>query len=245
MEGCNAREEGAQLAELLKFLKRKRVIAEYGQAAPLLHPVRGTAAAGYLDALERVGIPVDRRPSGSEGRRVPDRPRALTVTTVHQAKGREWDVVIVGSLDYCNLDVDPVGRKLQPYCLRSCFEPTDRTSDFEHARQLYAAFSRPRGLMVLTSGDMVHPRLEDAWDRLPRWDSMDRGALARQRFQPPEQTSETERSPCPVRATPSLRRIDVWVGRAASLISQGLNALSAMLSAPLSSRSSASSDQGL
>ena len=210
-------EEGAQLAELLRFLKRNRIIAEYGQVALLLHSVRGRAAAGYLDALERAGIPVNRRPSGSEGRRAAGKPRALTVTTIHQAKGREWDVVIVSSLDYCNPDVDPVGRELQHYCLRPSFEPAGRTSDFDHARQHYVAFSRPRGLLVLTSGGPVHPRLEDAWDRLPRWDRMDRRALARQRFRPPEQTRETERSPCPVHATPSLRHLDVWVGRAASL----------------------------
>ena len=190
VEGCSPGEEGTQLAELVRFLKRQRVIAEYGQVALLLHSVRGTAAAGYLDALERAGIPVSRRPSGSEGRRVADRPRALTVTTVHQAKGREWDVVIVSSLDYCNPDVDPVGRELQHYCLRPSFEPVDRTSDFDNARQHYVAFSRPRGLLVLTSGDPVHPRLADAWDRLPRWDSMDRRALARQRFQPAEQTRQ-------------------------------------------------------
>ena len=215
--GCNAKEEGAQLADLLRFLKRQRVIAEYGQAALLLHSVRGTAASDYLDALERAGIPVNRRPSGSGGYRVADRPRALTVTTIHQAKGREWDVVIVGSLDYFNPDVDPVGRELQHYCQRPAFEPPDRTSDFDHARQHYVAFSRPRGLLVLTSGDMVHPRLENAWDRLPRWDRMDRGALAQQRFRPAEQTDNTERSPCPVHVAPSLRRLDVWVGRAASL----------------------------
>ena len=217
VEGCSAGKEGTQLAALVRFLKRERVIAEYGQVALLLHSVRGTAAAGYLDALERAGIPVNRRPSGSEGRRVADRPRALTVTTVHQAKGKEWDVVIVGSLDYCNPDVDPVGRELQRYCLRPSFEPVDRTSDFDHARQHYVAFSRPRGLLVLTSGDPVHPRLADAWHRLPRWDSMDRRALARQRFPPAEQTCRAEPSPCPVHAAPSLRRLDVWVGRAASL----------------------------
>ena len=215
--GRGAGEEGAQLAGLVRFLKRERVIAEYGQVALLLHSVRGTAAAGYLDALDRAGIPVNRRPSTSEGRRIADRPRALTVTTVHQAKGREWDVVIVSSLDYCNPDGDPVGRELQHLCLRPSFEPVDRTSDFDHARQFYVAFSRPRGLLVLTSGDPVHPRLKDAWDRLPRWDSMDRRALARQRFRPAEQTRETEQSPCPVHVAPSLRRLDVWVGRAASL----------------------------
>ena len=41
VEGCNAGKEGTQLAELVKFLKRKRVIAEYGQVALLLHSVRG------------------------------------------------------------------------------------------------------------------------------------------------------------------------------------------------------------
>ena len=97
-------------------------------------------------------------------------------------------MVIVSSLDYCNPDVDPVGRELQHYCLRPSFEPVDRTSDFDHARQHYVAFSRPRGLLVLTSGDPVHPRLAEAWDRLPRWDRMDRRALARQRFRPAEQT---------------------------------------------------------
>ena len=160
---------------------------------------------------------MNRRPSSSEGRRIVDKHRALTVTTVHQAKGREWDVGIVGSLDYCNPDGDPVGRELQHYCLRPSFEPVDRIADFDHARQHYVALSRPKGLLVLTSGDLVHPRLEDAWDRLPRWDRMDCRALARQRFQPAEQTNKTEQSPSPVYVTPSLRRLDVWVGRAASL----------------------------
>ena len=207
VEGGNAGREGTQLAELLRFLKRKRVIAEYGQAALLLHPVRGTAAAGYLDALERAGIPVNRRPSTSESRRIADKHRALTVTTIHQAKGREWDVVIVGSLDYCNHDAGPVGRELQYCCRRPSFEPVDRIADFDHARQRYAAFSRPRGLLVLTSGGLVHPR----------WDRMDRRALARQRFPPAEQTRRTERSPWPVHVSPSLGSLDVWVGRAASL----------------------------
>ena len=79
-----------------------------------------------------------------------------------------------------------------------------------------------RGTNILLRGlakpeDLVHPRLEDAWDRLPRWDRMDRRALARQRFPPAEQTRKTERSPRPVHVSPSLGCLDVWVGRAASL----------------------------
>ena len=216
VEGGNAGQEQAQLAELVRFLKQERVIAEYGQVALLLHSVRGPAAAGCLDALERAGIPVNRSPSDPGVHRTADNRRALTATTIHQAKGAEWDVVIVGSLDYCNSGVDPVGRELRHYCLRPPFEPPDRIADFDNARQRYVAFSRPRGLLVLTSGAPVHPRLEDAWDSLPRWDRMDLRALARQRFRPADQTRETERSSWPEQAAPFLERLDVWVGRAAS-----------------------------
>ena len=219
--GGDAGAEGRQLAELVKFLKRQGVIAEYGQAALLLHSVKGAATVGYLDALEGAGIPVNRAPSGSGSRRRADTRRALAVTTIHQAKGREWDVVITGSLNYDNPDVDPVGRELWSYCRRPAFEPADRIADFDHARQHYVAFSRPRGLLVLTSAGRVHPRFEDVWDRLPRWDRVDRRALGRQRFRPPESAVVTEQTPGPVRVIPYLGRLDVWVGRAAPAVTVG------------------------
>ena len=109
--GQSAGNEGRQLAELVNFLKRRRVIAQYDQVAVLLHSVRGPHAARYLDAFEKAGIPVERAASGSRGRRRAGR-RGVTVTTIHQAKGREWDVVIVGSLGFDNAYVDPVGREL-------------------------------------------------------------------------------------------------------------------------------------
>ncbi len=211
VDGRNAENEGRQIAELLGFLKRKHVIADYGQVALLLHSVKGAAAVGYLDALERAGIPVNRAASSSRGRRHAGNRRGLTVTTIHQAKGREWDVAIVGSLDFDNADVDPVGRELGPYCRRPAFEPAERIADFDHARQHYVAFSRPRGLLVLTSAGPVHPRFADAWDFLPRWDRMDRRALARQRFRPPESAADVEDTSGPVRVIPYLKRLDVWV----------------------------------
>ena len=209
--GGDAKAEGRQLADLVGFLKRKHVIADYGQVALLLHSVKGAAAVGYLDALERAGIPVNRAASSSRGRRHAGNRHALTVTTIHQAKGREWDVVIVGSLDFDNADVDPVGRELGPYCRRPAFEPAERIADFDHARQHYVAFSRPRDLLVLTSAGSVHPRFADAWDFLPRWDRMDRRALARQRFRPPESAADVEDTSGPVRVIPYLKRLDVWV----------------------------------
>ena len=212
VEGRNARDEGKQLAELVRFLKRRGVIARYDQVALLLHSVKGPSAVGYLDAFERAGVPVNRVPSGSRGSRPAAANRALTVTTIHQAKGREWDVVIVGSLDFDNADVDPVGRELDPYCKRPALEPADRTANFDHARQHYVAFSRPKHLLVLTAAGEVHTRFADAWDGLPRWDRMDRRTLARQRFRPPEGAEDVEQPPEPELLIPYLNVLDVWVG---------------------------------
>ena len=199
VRGQGAGNEGMQLADLVRFLKRRRVIAEYGQVALLLHSVKGPRAARYLDAFERDGIPVNRASSGSRNRRATSR-RAMTVTTIHQAKGREWDVVIVGSLGYDNADTDPVGREFACYCGRPAFEPDDRIASFDHARQHYVAFSRPRGLLVLTSAGPVHPRFNPIWEDAPRWTEMDLTALAtlaRQRFRTVEDDVGSERAAAP------------------------------------------------
>ena len=222
VKGRGAGNEGRQLAELVEFLKRSGVIARYDQVALLLHSVRGPQAAGYLDAFERADIPVNRVSSTSRGRRGAGGRRALTVTTIHQAKGREWDVVIVGSLGFHSSDTDPVGRELESYCSRPAFEPADRIADFDHARQHYVAFSRPKRLLVLTAAGEVHPRFKDAWDGLPRWDRMDRRALARQRFRPPEPTEDVEQFPEPEQVIPYLKRLDVWVGRAPPVSAVGM-----------------------
>ena len=210
VEGRSAGNEGRQLAELVRFLKHKGVIARYDQVALLLHSVKGPSAVGYLDAFERADVPVNR--AGSGGRRGASARSAVTVTTIHQAKGREWDVVIVGSLRFDNADVDPVGRELAPYCKRPAFEPADRIANFDHARQHYVASSRPKHLLVLTAAGEVHTRFADAWDGLPRWDRMDRRTLARQRFRPPEPTEDVEQPREPEQVIPYLKRLDVWVG---------------------------------
>ena len=211
MEGRDVGDEGRRLAELVQFLKCKQVIAEYDQVALLLHSVNGPKAGDYVDALQQAGISVNHAPSGAGGHRRVCTRRGVIVTTIHQAKGREWDVVIVGSLNFNNPDVDPVGRELGSYRRRPAFEPAGRIADFDHARQHYVAFSRPRGLLVLTGSGRVHPRFERIWNDLPRWDRVDRRALARQRFRPPESAVVTEQTPGPVLVIPHLKRLDVWV----------------------------------
>ena len=93
--GAGGRDESRRLGELLRFLRFHGVIASYGQVALLLHSVQDRVSGPYLDGLELAGVPARCEPAGHVRGHAADE---LLVTTVHQAKGREWDVVVVGSL---------------------------------------------------------------------------------------------------------------------------------------------------
>ena len=144
----------------------------------------------------------------------------MIVTTIHQAKGLEWPVVVVGSLDFDNRDVDPVGWSLRSYCRRPLFEPARRIAEFDHMRQHYVAFSRPRDLLALTASGPVHPRFSAIWDGLPRWNEMDPRALGRQRF-PPEEAADGSQAPVETGVIPFLKRLDVWIERGVSSAGTG------------------------
>ena len=208
IEGQGSRnDEKRQLVEMLKFLRDR------GRHLP--------AMIGWRCCCTRCGATWPRptwtllnEPAYRRGgfRPAPDpmgklenrHDRGVTVTTIHQAKGREWDVVIVGSLDFDNREVDPAGRDLAGHSARPPYEPPHRVADFDHARQHYVAFSRARNMLVLTSGGPVHPRFAAAWADLPRWDAMDRTALERQRF-------GSSREVAGARTIPHLRQLDVWM----------------------------------
>ena len=218
--GQDPEDEGRQLADLLRFLKKFEVIAGYGQAALLLHSVGKWVSKPYLDALIGAGIPARCVPAGS-GRRMRGREGAsgeLTITTVHQAKGREWPVVIVGSLDFHQSNVDPVGRMLADHFWRPDFEPVRRIAAFDHMRQFYVAFSRPQDLLVVTASGPVHPRFKPIWEDAPRWAEMDAtslAALARQRFRTAGDAvgSAREAALTSRRKIYRFKRVDVRIGR--------------------------------
>ena len=221
VEGQGPDDEGRQLAELLRFLKSRRVIAGYDQVALLLHSVQDEVSGPYLDALDDGGIPARCVPAGSgRGERGRRRSRgAVTVTTIHQSKGRQWPVVIVGSLDFQSPNVDPVGRSLAPYYLRSDAEPARRIATFDHMRQHYVAFSRAERLLVLTAGGPVHQRFGDIWDGARRWRELcqrDIAALARQRFESRARAPAREAAPVTGRLMLRLMGVDVHLGQAPS-----------------------------
>ena len=180
-------DEEEQLVDLLRFLKRNRVIGNYSQVALLLHSVREEVAGRYLDALDEGGIPAAvarARPlplgSGRHGTR-----DEVVVTTMHRSKGLEWDVAVVGSLDIRSANVDPVGRVLLPHTGRRGREPSERIAGFDHMRQHYVGFSRARRLLVLSAFESPRARFGPIWNAARRWtvlNARERRALARQRF---------------------------------------------------------------
>ena len=89
------------------------MITDYSQVALLLHSVGEWVSKPYLDAFIGAGISGPLRAGRFEPRDAsePGFPAGqVVVTTIHQGKGLEWPVVIVGSLDFDSPRVDPVGR---------------------------------------------------------------------------------------------------------------------------------------
>ena len=176
--GQRPEEEAAQLGELLRFLRYNGVIAGYDQVALLLNSVKDAVSGPYLDGLQRAGISARCEPAGHI--RVPVRDEAL-ITTIHQAKGREWDVVIAGSLGGPNMATDRIGRNLAD-CGVYAGEPEGLIADFDRARQHYVAFTRARHLLVLTTAGNLQRRFHSIWEEATRWPDLDREFLSRQRF---------------------------------------------------------------
>ncbi len=76
----------------------------------------------------------------------------VSVMTIHQSKGLEFPVTVVGSLDRVpresRTDLD---RALESGCFhRKPYEPPDRTKVFDFWREYYVAFSRAKSVLVLT-----------------------------------------------------------------------------------------------
>ena len=99
----------------------------------------------------------------------------VSVMTIHQSKGLEFPVTVVGSLsktprkDWTDLDAILESK----YFARPLFEPLERTKYFDFWREYYVAFSRAQNLLVLTGakprgkyllGKEIDPFTEDVAD---------------------------------------------------------------------------------
>lgn len=107
----------------------------------------------------------------------------VQVMTIHQAKGLEFPVVVVGSLDKQLSSPKQVDRDLQSFYHRPPFEPEHRITLFDRMRLHYVAFSRPQKALVLTAHAEPKEHFDSIWQGLPQWPYVQKDLLAAQRFE--------------------------------------------------------------
>lgn len=120
----------------------------------------------------------------------PDRPFPsghVQVMTIHQSKGLEFPVVIVGSLATNIGSPKQVDRLLGPFYHREPFEPENRITEFDRMRLHYVAFSRAEKVLVLTSTEEPKRHFWPIWQGLPQWPYVQQDLLAAQHFALKEQ----------------------------------------------------------
>ncbi|QFZ91275.2 ATP-dependent DNA helicase [Synechococcus elongatus PCC 11802] len=101
----------------------------------------------------------------------------VSFLTIHQSKGLEFPVVIVGSLEASpRKQHAPLNEVLEnDYLLRPPFEPLELTKFFDFRRLFYTAFSRAQNLLVLTClekqgrGQTPFKHFLDFYRELPYW----------------------------------------------------------------------------
>jgi DNA helicase-2/ATP-dependent DNA helicase PcrA len=107
----------------------------------------------------------------------------VQIMTIHQAKGLEFPVVVVSSLDKQYSVNKQTDRFLSPFYRREIFEPEKRITKFDHARLFYVAFSRPQKLLVLSSSTEPKDIFSSVWEGLDQWPHVRKETLKAQRFQ--------------------------------------------------------------
>lgn len=102
----------------------------------------------------------------------------ISFMTIHQAKGLEFPITIVGSMNGIpRKSYDDLDKTLQDdYYDRPPYEPIEQVKFYDFWRLYYTAFSRAQNLLVLTgrqhSGGGATPSLyfRTIWDNTPKWE---------------------------------------------------------------------------
>ena len=104
----------------------------------------------------------------------------VSFNTIHQSKGMEFPIVIVGSLDRYPSDQKANLKEiiLPKYGQRKAFEPYEKTKFYDFWRLFYTAFSRAQNLLILTCQENKHAYHQEPnpcfygvyWDLLPASD---------------------------------------------------------------------------
>jgi DNA helicase-2/ATP-dependent DNA helicase PcrA len=87
----------------------------------------------------------------------------VQVVTIHQVKGLEFPVVIVGSLSTQLSSPKQIDRDLASFYRRLPFEPETRITLFDRMRLHCVAFSRPQMVLVLTAHESPKDHFTNIW----------------------------------------------------------------------------------
>jgi len=98
----------------------------------------------------------------------------VPILTIHQAKGLEFPVVVVGRLDkLATFSENQKQKALQDLSEHAFIEPHQRIPAFDQHRLYYVAFSRAKNLLVLTAPKRPSTALAALWQKLPVWQQAD------------------------------------------------------------------------
>lgn len=94
----------------------------------------------------------------------------VQIMTIHQAKGLEFPIVVVGSLNEKRTGSHKIDRDLQTWYKRQA-EPEARIPHFDMMRLYYVAFSRAEKLLILTDNKLKPSQVyfTEIQERLPTW----------------------------------------------------------------------------
>ncbi len=102
----------------------------------------------------------------------------VQIMTVHQAKGLEFPVVILGRLDKPLPQTRNEDRELKHfYHKQPPFEPDNRAPGFDLARNYYVAFSRAEHILVLSAGKQPNRHIAPLFKTLPCYTSATKALL--------------------------------------------------------------------
>jgi DNA helicase-2/ATP-dependent DNA helicase PcrA len=106
----------------------------------------------------------------------------VQIMTIHQSKGLEFPVVVVGTLDKQYSVQKDIDRRLGTFYRRPAFEPEHLITKFDWARCYYVAFSRPQKLLVLTTSTEPKEIFRPVWEGLNQWPYVKKETLKAQKF---------------------------------------------------------------
>ncbi|HAF07121.1 MAG: UvrD/REP helicase [candidate division TA06 bacterium 32_111] len=126
----------------------------------------------------------------------------VQIMTIHQSKGLEFPVVVVGSLHRRFAVQKQVDRDLLPFSKRGTYETEKQMTEFDRLRHYYVAFSRAQKLLVLTTNEKPQSWFSPIWEGLEQYPYIEKEMLKAQKF-----TSKPQFIP---KKTYSLSQINVY-----------------------------------